>query len=152
MRRECLVLWISANNLLAEVSNDIVKSKVCASPAAKVAPCGVFVGIWGARQAVYEVSLENPNAPAATRATGWDVLDVFFRFDPWNLYFLNDRMFCGGRIVLQIPSNCLLPGSLDGRTGRAAALATCGTCSFLRVNTINRSYPLIPQGGTEKPR
>jgi len=36
MRRECLVLWISANNLLAEASNDIVNSKVCASPAAKV--------------------------------------------------------------------------------------------------------------------
>jgi hypothetical protein len=30
------------------------------------APCGVFVGIWSTRQAVYQVSLENPNAPAAT--------------------------------------------------------------------------------------
>jgi hypothetical protein len=36
MRRECLVLWISANNLLAEASNDIVNGKVWASPAAKV--------------------------------------------------------------------------------------------------------------------
>src|SRR5262249_39674956 len=31
------------------------------------ASCGVFVGIWSTRQAVYEVSLENPKAPA-TRA------------------------------------------------------------------------------------
>jgi hypothetical protein len=32
MRRECLVLWVSANDLLAEASNDIVNGKVCASP------------------------------------------------------------------------------------------------------------------------
>jgi len=32
MRRECLVLWISANNLLAEASNDIGNGKVWASP------------------------------------------------------------------------------------------------------------------------
>ena len=32
MRRESLVLWVSANDLLAEASNDIVNGKVCASP------------------------------------------------------------------------------------------------------------------------
>jgi hypothetical protein len=32
MRRECLVLWVSANDLLADASNDIVNGKVCASP------------------------------------------------------------------------------------------------------------------------
>ena len=31
MRRECLVLWVSANDLLAEASNDIVNGKVWAS-------------------------------------------------------------------------------------------------------------------------
>jgi hypothetical protein len=31
MRRECLVLWVSANDLLAEDSNDIVNGEVWAS-------------------------------------------------------------------------------------------------------------------------
>jgi hypothetical protein len=75
-----------------------------------------------------------------------------FSFGPWNLYFLSrPRRFAGVGLQSFRPTVSSQDHWAEER-GEPQPWQPAALSHSSRVNTMNRSYPLIPQGGTEKPR